>query len=150
MQSDFDYLIDSDTFVGMMLPSDALHTRVHAIYQRIKSEQKRLVTTNWVIAETATVLSSRNSQKTAIEFIRHIQQTDITILTITPEIEEATYQLFCDQTTKRTSMVDCSNVAAAKHYDIPNILSFDRFYARFGYLMPLNTDYSNNKRISRN
>ena len=135
MQNDFDYLIDSDTFVGIILPSDALHTRIHAIYQRIKSEQKSLVTTNWVIAETATVLSNRDSQQTAIEFIRHIQQADITILTITPEIEEATYHLFCDRTTKRTSMVDCSNVATAKHHDIPNILSFDKFYARFGYAL---------------
>jgi predicted nucleic acid-binding protein len=117
----------------MIFPSDALHTRVHTIYQRIKSEQKSLVTTNWVIAETATVLSNRDSQQTAIEFIRHIQQTDITVLTVSPEIEEATYQLFCEQTTKHTSMVDCSNVTTAKHYDIPNIFSFDRFYTRFGY-----------------
>lgn len=138
MQNDFDYLIDSDTFVGMILPSDALHTRVHAIYQSIKSAQKRLVSTNWVIAETATVLSNRDSQQTAIEFIRHIQQADITILTITPEIEEATYQLFCDQTTKHTSMVDCSNVVTAKHHDIPNILSFDKFYTRFGYALAHN------------
>lgn len=133
VQNEFDYLIDSDTFVGMMLPSDALHTRIHAIYQRIKSEKKRLVTTNWVIAETATVLSAKDSHQTALDFLDMIDEGTIPILTITPDIEHETHLLFRDQTTKRTSMVDCSNVATAKHHDIANILSFDKFYARFGY-----------------
>lgn len=131
--SNFNHLVDSDIFVALFIPGDALANRVNQLLTDIEQSQQKLCTTNWVIAETATVLSAKDTHKTAIHFLDMIGEGTIPILSITPDLEQDTHQIFHDQTTKRTSMVDCSNVAIAKHYDIPNILSFDKFYARFGY-----------------
>lgn len=131
--SNFDYLVDSDIFVALFIPDDALANKVNQLLPEIHQSRKKLCTTNWVIAETATVLSAKDTHKTAIHFLDMIGEGTIPILSITPDLEQDTHQIFRDQTTKHTSMVDCSNVAIAKHYDIPNILSFDKFYARLGY-----------------
>lgn len=135
--SNFDYLVDSDIFVALFMPDDALAHTVNQLLTDIEQSQQKLCTTNWVIAETATVLSAKDSHQTAINFLDMINEGTIPILSITPDLEQDTHQIFRDQTTKRISMVDCSNVAIAQHYDIPNILSFDKFYARFGYQIAL-------------
>lgn len=129
--SSFDYLIDSDTFIGLFLPNDALHTTVVSLFEHISQRFQRVATTNWVVAETATVLSSRDSQETAIKFLTMIDEGEIPVLPMTPELEQNTHGIFREQTTKKTSMVDCSNVAVAKHYGISEILAFDDFYKRF-------------------
>lgn len=132
MPSSFHYLIDSDTFVGLFLPDDALHTTVVRLFDEIERQFQRLATTNWVVAETATVLSSRDTQATAIKFLTMIEEGEIPVLPITEELEQKTHSIFKEQTTKKTSMVDCSNVAVAKHYSISDMLAFDGFYERFG------------------
>lgn len=129
----FDYLIDSDVFVAMFLSRDALFERVKEIILDLKTKEKRATTTNWVVAETATVLSSRDSQQTAINFLNMIDEGDIPVLPVTQELERETHRIFRGQTNKRISMVDCSNVAVATHYSIPDLLAFDEFYTRFGY-----------------
>ncbi len=131
--SSFDYLIDSDVFVGMFLPNDSLFRHVQRVFHDLKINEKRTATTNWVIAETATVLSNKDSQQTAIKFLSMIDEGDIPILPVTEDLESDTHRIFREQTTKRTSMVDCSNVAVALHYSIPDLLAFDQFYTRFGY-----------------
>lgn len=131
----YDYLVDSDVFVALFILKDAHTITVNQLLTTIEQSQQKLCTTNWVIAETATVLSAKDSYKTAINFLTMIEEGNIPILPITPDIEQETHHIFRDQTTKRISMVDCSNVAIAKHYDIPSILSFDKFYTRFGYTL---------------
>lgn len=131
--SNFDYLVDSDIFVALFIPDDALANKVNQLLPEIHQSRKKLCTTNWVIAETATVLSAKDSHQTALDFLDMIGEGTIPILTITPDIEHETHHIFREQTTKRTSMVDCSNIATAKHHDIPNLLSFDKFYIKFGY-----------------
>jgi predicted nucleic acid-binding protein len=133
VSNQFDLLVDSDVFVGWMLPNDALSQKVQTIFYEIKTQQKQWVTTNWVVAETATVLSHRDSQQTAVNFLTMIEEGEIPILTVTPELEQVTYQVFREQSIKNISMIDCSNVALAQHYQIPQLLTFDHFYTRYGY-----------------
>lgn len=133
MTSSVDFLVDSDVFVGLIFSKDPLSASVRKIFQEIRTKHHRLATTNWVIAETATVLSHRDSQQTATAFLKKIAEGEIPVLRITEEVEQETYSIFRKQTTKNTSMVDCSNIAVAKYFQIPNILSFDKFYSKSGY-----------------
>jgi predicted nucleic acid-binding protein len=128
----FDYLIDSDAFVAFFLSDDALAGTVMHLFANIEQQKQRICTTNWVIAETATVLSSRDSQETAIKFLNVIEEGGIPVLPVSEALERESHRIFRSQKTKKTSMVDCSNVAIAKHYGIDALLTFDGFYKRFG------------------
>lgn len=131
--SNFDVLVDSDVFVGWLLPDDALNPTVTSLLYKMRDQHKQLVMTNWVMAETATVLSHKDTHQTALNFLTMINEGNIPILPITPEIESEIYRLFREQTTKNINMTDCSNVAIAHHYHIPQLLTFDHFYTRYGY-----------------
>ncbi len=51
--TDFDVLIDSDAFIGLFFRRDAHHAFAKEVYEKFGKDQTRLVTTNFVIAETA-------------------------------------------------------------------------------------------------
>jgi predicted nucleic acid-binding protein len=128
MQPDFDVLIDSDAFVGLFLERDAHHEDAKEQLFRFGQEQKRLVTTSFVIAETATVLSNYDGQAVARRFLSSIRSGAIPIIFVSEALQHAAEQVFIAQENKHTSMVDCCNVAVMQQLSIPAIWSFDTFY----------------------
>lgn len=66
----FDVFLDSDAFVALFLQDDAHHSRVAHMFAHIVSERISIVTSNQVIAETATVLSHKCGQQPACLFFR--------------------------------------------------------------------------------
>ena len=51
----YDVLVDSDVFVGLMVDHDAHHQRVRELFSQIEENKGSLVTTNYVITETASM-----------------------------------------------------------------------------------------------
>jgi predicted nucleic acid-binding protein len=128
MQPDFDVLIDSDAFVGLFLEHDAHHADAKEQLFQFGQEQKRLVTTSFVVAETATVLSNYDGQAIARRFLSSIRSGTIPIIFVSEALQQAAEQVFIAQENKHTSMVDCCNVAVMQQLSIPAIWSFDTFY----------------------
>jgi predicted nucleic acid-binding protein len=124
----FHVLVDSDAFVGWYLPADAHFRLVTALFTQLDEENRSLVTTSWVVAETATVLSHRVGQENARQFLDMVINTPFPVIHITEELQAETIKVFLEQKTKNTSMVDCANVVVMRRFDIPSILSFDKFY----------------------
>ena len=129
--NNFEVLIDSDVFVGMFLPDDAHQQRASELFDQFEQQRTKLAVTNLVIAETATVLSWKDTQETAKKFLSMIENSNIPVLSITKSLEKDAWRIFKDQPTKKTSFVDCLNVAVADHFHIPQICGFDKFYERF-------------------
>jgi predicted nucleic acid-binding protein len=124
----FQVLVDSDAFVAWSLPDDHFHQHVHDIFERLATTGSRLVSTSWVIAETATVLSYRGGQTTARMFLQRIVDIGMPIIHISEPVQAETTELFKGQNARGTSMVDCSNAVIMEHFEIPEIFSFDHFY----------------------
>lgn len=124
----YDVLVDSDAFIGWLNTQDAHHARATQLFEQAFSQKHQLVTTSFVVSETATVLSARINQVAAIRFLDLVSAYPI--IHITEELQQAALALFRKQVTKRTSVVDCSNVVVAQHFGIADILSFDGFYKK--------------------
>ncbi|MBZ0285216.1 MAG: PIN domain-containing protein [Anaerolineae bacterium] len=127
--SKFQALVDSDAFVGFFYREDAHHVQARRLFREVRQFRIPIAATNLVIAETATVLSNREGQSTAVAFLDFART--LPVIYITEALEQETFALFRRQTAKRTSIVDCANVVIIQHFAIPSIFSFDRFYTRF-------------------
>lgn len=139
--SKFDTFFDSDAFVGLYLPEDAHFVTASSLYQRMKAEDQSVVTSSWVVAETATVLSHRAGQAQAIAFLSMIEQSQFPVIHINEELQQEATHLFKAQTQKGTSMTDCSNVVLVRRFAIPAIFSFDKVYRKhFGLPMVAATE----------
>jgi predicted nucleic acid-binding protein len=132
MTSHFDVLVDSDAFVGWLYPNDAHFQQVSARFEALEQQGKDLVTTSLVVAETATVLSYRQGQPLARDFLQKIADSRLPVIHITEELQRETLKLFQAQKARGTSMVDCSNVVVMSRFNVPTILSFDKFYKKLG------------------
>lgn len=128
--SNFDVLIDSDAFVAGILPKDSLHDPATSLWEKIKQAGKQVVATSWVILETATVLSYRDGQALARQFLEQTEQSGLPIIHMTEALQQEATHLFVSQHQRSTSMIDCGNVIVMRRLQIPEIFSFDKFYKR--------------------
>lgn len=123
-------LVDTDAFVGWFWSKDAHHMTAKSIFGKIKKERLRLVTTSWVVAETATVLSNRVDQRLACSYLSRMKRAKFPTIHIDESLQDEATRLFEKQSQKRTSMIDCGNVIVMQRFNIPTIFSFDRFYKK--------------------
>ncbi len=130
MRTDFDILVDSDAFVGLFLDHDTHHAECQQQLRQFQADNRVLVTTSFVVSETATVLSHLDGQTMARDFFDTIQSHQFPVIFISETLQTAAEKVFYQQEKKGTSMVDCANVAVMQQFHIPTIWSFDRFYFR--------------------
>ncbi|MCB0037228.1 MAG: PIN domain-containing protein [Anaerolineales bacterium] len=127
-RNNYHVLIDSDAFVGWIFPKDAHHQQVKKKFQTVIENRLKLVTTNYVVGETATVLSKLAGQDSARLFLSRVKK--ITTIHISTTLHEKSLEVFSSLDKKRTSVIDCSNVAVMRQFSIPTIFSFDKVYAK--------------------
>lgn len=113
----FEILIDSDAFIGWLSQNDALHERVVHAFDQIRKDRLAMATTSLVVAETATTLSRRISQKMAVEFLSFVEQ--LPIIHMTEDLQREALALFKAQSNEGTSVVDCANVVVMQRLSIP-------------------------------
>ena len=137
MTSNFQVLVDSDAFVGLMIEKDAHHKSSQKIFKRLRAQKAKLLTTSLVVVETATVLSHRVGQDLARAFlVEVVEKGGLPVTQIIDDLYEEALKIFKDQTKKGTSVTDCANVAILKRLNIPEIFSFDKVYSKsFGLQM---------------
>jgi predicted nucleic acid-binding protein len=130
VSSRFDVLIDSDAFVGWFYPEDPHFQEAASIFAALEEKERRPVTTSMVVAETATVLSYRQGQALAREYLRKIDESKLPIIHITEALLKEAVKLFVAQSERGTSMTDCANLVVMGHFSISTIFSFDRVYPK--------------------
>ena len=123
-------LIDSDFFFGLFVGVDYHHRKCIALLKDCVNKNRRLVASNLVVQETATVISGKRSQSDAKLFLVELAKMPVQILFIGEEDENLIWEVFKKQTKKRTSFVDCANLTIAQKYKFDGILSFDTFYPK--------------------
>lgn len=123
------FLVDADALVALAKEDDSNHTKALKI-TRVSSGVS-LYTTPFTIPEAATVLSYKVSQEAAKQFLRQARQRRLIELKLTTQITHLTDEIFLQQSSKRTSWIDCLNVATVKHHSLDGIFSFDKFYKKF-------------------
>lgn len=129
--------VDSDAFVALAKADDANHLKAQEILNQLIDKQVAFLTSNYVFAETVTVISQRVGHKAAIVFIQQIKTAEplFSIHYVDQEIEDLAIDLFKVQHSKNVSFVDCANIALIKHDRLDAIFSFDRIYKKNGLVM---------------
>lgn len=131
MKSDTQVLVDSDAFVGLLVKKDAHHEEASKLFSEIATQELPIVTTSFVIAETATVLSHRIGQELARIFLDEIiERGKFPTVFVTESLQQQATVIFKEQENKGTSMTDCVNVALMHQLQLSTIFSFDAFYAK--------------------
>ena len=129
--------IDADAFVALAREDDANHKRAVSSLQHLIKQSVVFITSNYVFAESVTVISMRLGHAAAVRFIDAMRsdESDYLVRRATDTIDETAIQIFKEQTSKNTSFVDCTNMAFLRQFHMDAIFSFDGVYKKNGFVL---------------
>jgi predicted nucleic acid-binding protein len=122
--------VDTGAWYASMVPSDPQHQRVLAF---LKSNALPLVTSDYVVDETLTLLRARGENARAVTLGRRFFDLDLAnVFNVAPEHLLGAWELFRDQPVRRWSFTDCTSKVIMDRLHIRKALTFDRHFVEFG------------------
>ncbi len=125
-------LVDTSAFVALHNRSDSLHARAAAVARRYASDPAVHITSNYILAETVTMLSQRASHSIAVDFYERAQ-TDLLVMPVTPAIEASAFAIFKSLRSKNVSFVDCTSFALMREFHLHIVFTFDKDFKKQGF-----------------
>lgn len=126
-------LVDSDIYYSLLDKNDANHKQALLLNKKYLIKGIEFITLNLVIFETATVLSHKINQQTAVFFLQNVLSGKMQIIRLDEYIEKEAFKIFVRQQRKNMSFVDCANMALMKKLGLTTIFSFDKIYPKNGF-----------------
>jgi uncharacterized protein len=126
--------VDTGAWVALRYKRDQYHARARALLKRLRAERLALVTTEWVLAETVTLLKARGAVDHAIALGTAVQDGRLGILVeSTPERRAQAWKLFERHRKLRAGWVDCASFAVMEELALRKFFGFDDDFVRAGF-----------------
>jgi predicted nucleic acid-binding protein len=122
--------VDTGAWYATVIPADPHHVSVIAF---LRHNPLPLVTTDYIVDETLTLLRARGEWAKAIALGRHFfDLKGANVLHVTPENLRNAWQLFRDQPLRHWSFTDCTSKVVMDERHIRRALSLDHHFKEFG------------------
>jgi uncharacterized protein len=127
-------LVDTSAFHALNNAGDLLeHPVATSIAEKLDIDAATLVTTDYVLDETYTLLRSALGHRPAVKFGREIQRGGIEIVQVDVSIQRGAWEIFQRFSDKRFSFTDCTSFHVMKLARIHLAFTFDRHFQQYGY-----------------
>ncbi|MEA3642927.1 MAG: PIN domain-containing protein [Lamprobacter sp.] len=128
MQSIF---VDTGAWYAAMVRKDRDHEAAKLF---LKNNTSSLITSDYVMDETVTLLLSRVGHSYAVKFLDMLQTSRKTqLIYLTPTQISATVTLFRERADKEWSFTDCSSFVLMPEYQIQVAFAFDEHFKQAGF-----------------
>lgn len=134
MKSSHKIFLDSGIFKALIDKRDQHHREAGKIAKKLFEGEKRLVTTNFIIDETATLIRIKCSVNALKKFrdLLDERKQDMDIIRITVEDEKMAWKwIFYDW--PKLSYTDCTSFAVMKRLGINEAATFDEHFQMAGF-----------------
>lgn len=124
--------VDTSAFYVLVNDRDATHDEAVAILRGVQGEDREIVTSNFVVAETHALLVRRLGRNVAIEFVRSIHAGLATVVRVEEADEERAVAIIEGYADKAFSYTDATSFAVMERLGVTTAFSFDRHFPQFG------------------
>lgn len=126
--------VDTGGWVALRYGRDQYHARARSSLRRLSADGIGLVTTEWVLAESVTLLKARGAVGHALALGEAIQAGRLGhLLESTPERRRRAWDLFVRYRDRRVSWVDCASFAVMEEIGLTQFFGFDEDFVRAGF-----------------
>lgn len=127
--------VDTGGWFALTVPIDPDHQRA---VDWIAKRSDPLVTTDYIIDETLTLLRSRGEQKRALTLGEDFfERSAAVIYKITEADVQAAWLIFREYKDKEWSFTDCTSKVIIENLKITSVLAFDKHFRQFGSIQNL-------------
>lgn len=125
--SDERITVDSNYFIALFNPTDALTPAVLAVSKQLAKQEPTLVISNFIFHEVVTVLSQRAGRKIGVAVGKYILENQkIDLIYIDSLLQQNAWRIFQQVDYKNISFVDCSTLAVMQAENISSLITFDQ------------------------
>lgn len=126
--------VDTSFFKGLLDSADDFHRKAKDIWQKLKEDNTTIITSNYVLDETFTLVRLRCGTKIVHQFRDDIIKSShvIKIMRVTVADEADAWKWFLSSWSK-LSFTDCVSFALMKRLDIKRAATFDEHFNRAGF-----------------
>ena len=126
--------VDTSFFKAYIDIKDEFHQKALEIFEELKEKETLLITSNYILDETFTLLRVKCNVEIAIEFKTVLEEfeTGLKIVRVTVEDEAAAWNWFVKDWSK-LSFTDCTSFALMKRLGIEKVAAFDDHFERASY-----------------
>lgn len=128
-------LVDTSAFHALQNAGDRReHDLARQAAEELESDGAILVTTDYVLDETYTLLRRVLGHRAAVRFGRKVQHGGIAIIQVDQPIQQAAWQIFQRYADKDFSFTDCTSFAVMTRGKIERAFTFDRHFHQYGFV----------------
>jgi predicted nucleic acid-binding protein len=125
--------LDTGAFLALADEDDDYHSVAKSVHTQLLVAHAQLLTSNFVLAETYTLIRFKVGHRAGVEFIKRFDSTGIKILRVTEAIEQAARAIFIRYDDKEFSFVDCTSFALIDHHRLDQAFAFDSHFRQYRF-----------------
>lgn len=126
--------VDASAYFALLDEDDANHTAATSILNKLLADHTRLITTDFVLAETHALLLTRLNHTVATRFLRDMARSSATVVHPTPEHQDRARAIIYQYQDKDFSFTDAISFAVMEWLDIRYAFTFDRHFVQYGWM----------------
>lgn len=127
--------VDTSAFKALFDFSDEFHKKAENFFKKIKKEKIVLITSNFILDETYTLIRVRMGKPAALQFHQDLINSFsvLKVKRITLSDEQKAWRYFAKLPGRGMSFTDCTSFALMKRLGIKNAFTFDNDFAKAGF-----------------
>jgi predicted nucleic acid-binding protein len=126
--------VDTSWFKALMDGNDDFYHDSVLQMKKILKERTLLITTNFIIDETLTLIRVKTDLKTALEFREKIfEMSEILKIARVLDLDEKAAWEWFPKDWKHLSFTDCTSFAVMKRLELTEVTTFDSHFAKAGF-----------------
>ena len=131
--------VDTGGWIAMAVKRDCYHKRAATYYRKLSKDKVRLVTSNYVLAETYTRIRYDDGHAKALQFNALTQEAikagRLNLEWVTPAIHKEAWDIFENYADQDFSFVDCTSFVIAKRVGVKEAFGFDDHFKTMGLIL---------------
>ncbi|HEU4343165.1 MAG TPA: PIN domain-containing protein, partial [Candidatus Binatia bacterium] len=117
--------LDTGAFLASADEDDDHHTAAKSVYAELVQSRAQFLTSNFVLSETYTLIRSKVSHRSAVEFMKRFDQSGIRVVRVSEANEQTAKAIFIRYGDKDFSFVDCTSFVLIDHRRLDHAFAFD-------------------------
>jgi predicted nucleic acid-binding protein len=117
--------LDSSANLAILDAKDTHHAQAAAIWRGLVSSRSRVLTTNYIVDESYTLIMSELGTPAALTFLRDIRRSAIVIERVSAADEERAEQILEQYQDHQFSYTDATSFAVMERFAITSAFGFD-------------------------
>lgn len=129
--------VDTAGWGNLVDSSQPYHSLAVSIYQAIRQQRDKLITTNYILLELVSLMSSplKIPRSKMIAFIDALKQSPLVeVIHIDPLLDNKAWQLLKTREDKGWSLTDCTSFVLMEERHINEALTTDRHFEQAGFI----------------